>query len=274
MAEYTFEKPSATPYVLVPFMFEPGRESLFKLTLLSDDRDDDGEPDFGFADVKPDDDWKHTALLDAWSKGGVGNQLGEKMTAGGPISGGGGGRGPDGKPLWMSNIQYQISLSGTTRCFLFLEMLNVKTDMRDVEGLQTEPDYPTVGPFSPPLMTPPRPRALLTLYPAVICCHIQVGFTVFKGRGNHVILDDTQPLVPLHTAPLKRGDGVCLELGALEDSEDKYTRLAMTSAELEPEPNLKSNASPYAHRLLDTRREQRLLPANSNWTPTSTIGTL
>ena len=40
--EYTFEKSSETPYILMPFLFEPGRESLFKLTLLSDDRDDDG----------------------------------------------------------------------------------------------------------------------------------------------------------------------------------------------------------------------------------------
>ena len=46
--EYTFEKPSETPYVLMPFIFEPGREALFKLTILSDDRDDDGIPDFGF----------------------------------------------------------------------------------------------------------------------------------------------------------------------------------------------------------------------------------
>ena len=30
------------PYILMPFMFEPGREALFKLTILSDDRDDDG----------------------------------------------------------------------------------------------------------------------------------------------------------------------------------------------------------------------------------------
>ena len=48
LAEFTFEKPSETPYILMPFIFEPGRESLFRITLLSDDRDDDGEPDFFF----------------------------------------------------------------------------------------------------------------------------------------------------------------------------------------------------------------------------------
>lgn len=48
VAEFTFEQASETPYVLLPFIFEPGREALFKLSILSDDRDDDGEPDFGF----------------------------------------------------------------------------------------------------------------------------------------------------------------------------------------------------------------------------------
>ena len=195
--EYTFEKASATPYVLVPFLFEPGREALFKLTILSDDRDDDGEADFGFADVKPDDDWKRTSLIDAWSKGGVGNQLGESKTAGGPVPGGGGGGG--GGSGWMDNIQYQISLVQTTRCFLFLEMLDVKTDMRDVEGLQTEPAYPTVG------------------------------FTVFRGRGHHIKLDGSTPLQPLHTAALKRGDGVYLELGPLESTEERYVVIPYTS---------------------------------------------
>ena len=118
------------------------------------------------------------------------------MTAGGPIDG----KGVDGKgaPLWLSNSQYQISLLEASRCFVFLEMLNVKTDMRDVEGLQTEPDYPTCG------------------------------FVVCKGRGNHVKLDTSQPLQTLFTAPLKRGDGVYLELGPLEADEDRYVVIPYT----------------------------------------------
>ena len=195
--EYTFEKASDTPYVLLPFMFEPGREGIFKLTILSDDRDDDGEADFGFADVKPDDDWKKTAITDTWSKGGEGNQYGEKQTAGGPSLGGG--SGPDGEPTWTQNTQYQLTVYGKTRAFVFLEMLNVKTDMRDVEGLQAEPAYPTVG------------------------------FSVYGGRGNHVKLDAKAPLDLMHTAPLKRGDGVYLELGLLEPSEDKYVLIPYTA---------------------------------------------
>ena len=39
LAEYTFEEASDTPYILLPYMFEPGREALFKLTIISDDRD-------------------------------------------------------------------------------------------------------------------------------------------------------------------------------------------------------------------------------------------
>ena len=51
-------------------MFEPGRESLFKLTILSDDRDDDGQADFGFQEIKPEEDWRKTTLRDSWSRGG------------------------------------------------------------------------------------------------------------------------------------------------------------------------------------------------------------
>lgn len=63
IAEYTFEEASETPFILLPFIFEPGREALFKLTLLSDDRDDDGVPDFDFDDVKPEDDWRRPPNL-------------------------------------------------------------------------------------------------------------------------------------------------------------------------------------------------------------------
>ena len=60
---------------------------------------------------------------------------------------------------WARNWQFQLTLNQPTRVFVFLELLEVKTDMRDVEGLQTEPDYPTVG------------------------------FAVLPGRGNHVLLE-------------------------------------------------------------------------------------
>jgi len=196
VAEYTFEKASPTPYVLLPFIFEPGREALFKLTILSDDRDDDGQPDFGFNEVKPEEDWKRTTLLDSWSTGGAGNVLGEDDSAGGPVDGSAGVGGVD--PLWCKGWQFQITLYERTRCFLFLEMRDVKTDMRDQEGLQTEPDYPTVG------------------------------FVVCEGRGDHVKLEGMVPPKVLHVAPLKRGDGVYLELGWLEPTEDKYIVIPYT----------------------------------------------
>merc|ERR1719487_2969347 len=62
ITEYTFEEASTTPYVLMPFIFEPGREQLFKFTILSDDRDDDGEPDFFFQEIKKHEDWKHIMI--------------------------------------------------------------------------------------------------------------------------------------------------------------------------------------------------------------------
>ena len=219
--EYTFEKPSATPYVLMPSMFEPGRESLFKLTILSDDRDDDGIPDFGFSDVKPEDDWRSTRLTETWSNGGEGNPMGVDFTAGGPPEGPA--TSADGKPLWLGNMQFQISLMEPTRCFLFLEMLNVKTDMRDVEGLQTEPAYPTVG------------------------------FNVYKGRGNHIKLDGSKgaldkdgnpdwsrakPLTKLFECKPVKGDGCYLELGHLESTDENGERLYYVVIPFTSEPNV------------------------------------
>lgn len=180
----------------MPFIFEPGRESLFKFTLLSDDRDDDGEPDFFFEDIKPELDWKRSTALDAWHKGGEGNQLvkynlgyqGVKPTAGGPLT----------AATWTRNSQYQLTLSRPTRVFVFVEARNVKTDMRDVEGLQPEPAYPSIG------------------------------FVVAKGRGDHVLLDKEEAPSVLHTAPCKKGDGVYLELGTLPPLADKYVLLPYT----------------------------------------------
>ena len=73
----------------------------------------------------------------------------------------------------------------------------VKTDMRDVEGLQTEPDYKTVG--------------------LVVC----------KGRGNHMRLAAGQ-LDVVATAELKKGDGVYVDLGWLEADEMKYVVIPYT----------------------------------------------
>ena len=63
--------------------------------------------------------------------------------------------------------------------------------MRDVEGLQTEPDYP------------------------------EMGFVVCKGQGDHVLLGPEQPEV-LFTSPVKRADGVYLELGTLPAGDGSY----------------------------------------------------
>ena len=67
----------------MPFLFEPGREEIFRFTILCDDQEDDGIPDFGFQEVKPEEDWKRYTLHDSWSRGGEGNQLGPEPSAGG-----------------------------------------------------------------------------------------------------------------------------------------------------------------------------------------------
>ena len=96
------------------------------------------------------------------------------MTAGGPMDG----------QTWSKNSQHQITCFGEARVFLFLEARNVKTDMRDVEGLQTEPDYPVMG------------------------------FYVCKAIGDHVLLGPDKPEI-LFTCEPKKGDGVYLELGKM-----------------------------------------------------------
>ena len=191
IAEYTFEHASATPYILLPYMFEPGREALFRFTILSDDRDDDGQADFGFQEIKPEEDWRKTTLLDSWSRGGGGNSLGDEPSAGGPPSLEPAPPAASDAPAWTTNWQFQIKVSSRTRCFLFLEPRNIQTDMREVEGLQPEPNYPTVG------------------------------FWVCSGEGDHIKLEGAKPIEKLNEAPARRGDGVSLEF-VLEPSESNY----------------------------------------------------
>ena len=199
--EYTFEQPSATPYVLVPFLFEPGREDIFRFTILCDDKEDDGIPDFGFQEVKPEQDWKRTTLHDSWSRGGAGNQLGPEASAGGPPSVAPAASASSGDaPAWSTNWQFQITISQKTRCFVFLEPRGIQTDMRETEGLQTEPAYPTVGLW--------------------LCA----------SEGDHVKLEGAQPLRKLGEAPLKRGDGVHLEFELDLPAGEKYVVLPFMQA--------------------------------------------
>ena len=154
-------------------------------------------PDFGFSDVKPENDWRRTTLLDSWSRGGGGNPLGEEDTAGGPILASAVPLEGE-RPEWTKNSQFQITLEVRSRCYLYLELLEIQTDMRAVEGLQAGPAYQTVG------------------------------FTVCSGRGNHIKLPGGDGLDVLHTAELKKGDGVYLEMGWVEPSDDKYVVIPYT----------------------------------------------
>ena len=45
--------PDGAPYVLVPYLAAPGAESPFKLSILVDDLDDDGNPDITFEPLLP-----------------------------------------------------------------------------------------------------------------------------------------------------------------------------------------------------------------------------
>lgn len=54
--------------------------------------------------------------------------------------------------------------------------------MRTIQGLQAAPNYPTVG------------------------------FSVIRGRGNHVLLEPSNELDVLFSSEMKAADGVCLEV--------------------------------------------------------------
>mmetsp|Transcript_333 Transcript_333/g.833 ORF Transcript_333/g.833 Transcript_333/m.833 type:complete len:705 (-) Transcript_333:365-2479(-) len=110
-------EPDDTPYLLRPFLATPGRESPFTLTVLSDDKNDDGIPDFEFAYIDEADNWRRTWLVDAW----------DKETAGGPLS----------APTWEISPQFQLTVrESRTRVFLLLELIDFDTDGRDEAGMQ------------------------------------------------------------------------------------------------------------------------------------------
>ena len=128
--EWTLE-PSTTPYVIMPYAHTPGFESPFTLVLRSDDRDDDGKPDFEFGPVRPEDDWRRGAMSASWK----------------PDEGAGG---PPGGKGFLRNPRLHLRLSGSApadggRFFIIAESINVATDMRAEAGLQTSPSYPPIG---------------------------------------------------------------------------------------------------------------------------------
>jgi hypothetical protein len=108
------------PYVLLPYCHAPGAESLFSLTILSDDRDDDGELDFGFAPVRPPpSDWYTGRIVGPWAD----------ATGGAPLQ----------LPLRFG------SAPAAAQLYAFVETLGVSADMRGEAGLQSAPSYPPVG---------------------------------------------------------------------------------------------------------------------------------
>lgn len=110
-------EPDATPYLIRPYLATPGRESDFSLVVLSDDKNDDGVPDFAFAYVDGADNWRRTWLVDGW----------EKETAGGPLSG----------STWDISPQFQLTVrEQRTRVFIGLELLDSDVDARDEAGMQ------------------------------------------------------------------------------------------------------------------------------------------
>lgn len=137
---------SDTPYVLMPFAFEPGQESPFTLVVRTDDRDEDGIADLCMDPVRPANDWRSATLANHWS-----------------LSNGGGG--PPGSATFGSNPQLQLRVSSTSgRFFIVVESTGVTDDGRLHSGMQAGGvAYPSVGlamhRAEPPLMQSVQPTA-------------------------------------------------------------------------------------------------------------------
>ncbi len=116
---------SPTPYVIAPYLAAPGAEEKFTLTLLSDDTDDDGVVDFGFAPVRPPTDWHVARRSGSWARSAAAR----------------------GASNFFDNMQIMLGLDGPSRArvIAFVETIGVATDMRAEAGMQTAPRYPQVG---------------------------------------------------------------------------------------------------------------------------------
>ena len=121
-------QPADLPYVLVPYSASAGFESPFLLTVLSDDRDEDGKPDFGLAPLRPATDWHILRMQIPWDKAAS----------------------PPGSDSFRSGVQLKFTLARGQvpkgRVFAFLDTIGVATDARTTVGMQEGgAQYPAIG---------------------------------------------------------------------------------------------------------------------------------
>lgn len=135
--------PAEVPYVLVPYCVTAGYESPFLLTILSDDRDDDGKPDFGLEPLRAATDWHVLRSVAPWDRAGL----------------------PPGTPGFQNGLQLKFSLGGDRptapkgRVFAFVDTIGLTADMRTQHGLQAAPQYPAIGMGLAPSAGGPTPLA-------------------------------------------------------------------------------------------------------------------
>jgi len=120
-----------TSYVVVPYLMNPGAESNFTLTILVDDVNDDGVPDIKFEPILPNppnkEDWFFKRATGTYARAAATpNQKGFGSNA-------------------HTSFKLTKAGGGEARVYVCLETIGAKTDMRTVEGLQTSPQFPTIG---------------------------------------------------------------------------------------------------------------------------------
>lgn len=117
-------EPSPVPYVVLPYLTEPGAEAPFTLSLLCDAKDDaTGAPAFSFEPVRPATDWHTSRVTAPWSAAPT----------------------PPTTTQFFDNLQLRLALKQRGHVFVFVETLGVARDTRTTEGLQEAPAYPAIG---------------------------------------------------------------------------------------------------------------------------------
>jgi hypothetical protein len=135
--------PADVPYVLVPYCATPGFESPFLLTVLSDDTDDDGKPDFGLEPLRAATDWHVLRSVAPWDRAAA----------------------PPGSAGFRHGLQLNFSLGGDRsaapkgRVFAFVDTIGVTSNMRTQQGMQAAPQYPAIGMGLAPAAGGPTPLA-------------------------------------------------------------------------------------------------------------------
>jgi len=244
------------PYVIVPYCMNPGFESPFLLTVLSDDREDDGKPDFGLEPLRPANDWHVLRMVTPCDRAGS----------------------PPGSDGFRSGLQLNFSIGEDTsssaskgRVFAFIDTIGLQNDMRTQAGMQEAPQYPAIGMGLAPSAGGPTPLTDLPANSHVLSPVARNGITFgaeleagpthvlapFLGEGQLAAMSASggglpHLVVTLYSElPIRLADG-------FDDSEGAPDCLDPCGCEI-CSAGGKKRASPYFHVLSKMERLEAIM---------------